>query len=203
MNKNSVDKSMTICFLGPDGAGKSTIIEIIRGLKLFENTYYFHLKPIKVSSDQKRRISNEPHKYEPYSKFTSAFKLLFFLMQYNLGWLANIVPLNKRTLVIFDRYYDDLLVDPRRYRYGGNFQLAKFVGRLIPKPDIYFILTANAEIIYKRKQEIPFEVLENQITKYKNLADNNRYYNIDVNRSPDSIAFEIKNIIIQKINERQ
>ena len=40
---------MTICFLGPDGSGKSTIIDKLRqSQQVFTENYYFHLKPIKT-----------------------------------------------------------------------------------------------------------------------------------------------------------
>ena len=42
---------MKICFLGPDGSGKSTIIEKLLIQELpFKNKEYFHLKPIKKKS---------------------------------------------------------------------------------------------------------------------------------------------------------
>ena len=41
--------SLTICFLGPDGSGKSTLIESFRSQNLFISDYYFHLKPVKFN----------------------------------------------------------------------------------------------------------------------------------------------------------
>ena len=106
---------MTICFLGPDGSGKSTIIEQLLTQELpFDEKEYFHLKPIKKSSTENNAMVADPHKYPPYSKMKSYVKLFYFIYQYNLGWLKNILPLKiKSSLVIFDRYFDDMLADNR------------------------------------------------------------------------------------------
>lgn len=196
---------LTISFLGPDGSGKSTIIDTILEKRLpFRRDDYFHLKPViakKVSlSDE---MVTDPHKYAPYSPLKSYIKLLYFIYQYNFGWIKNILKLKiKSSLVIFDRYFDDMLVDYKRYRYGGSLKIAKFIRYFISKPDLYFILIADPDVIYKRKQEVPFEELERQVKKYRELADGKRYFSIDVNRNPQEISKEIITIMMEKMNER-
>ena len=93
-------------------------------------------------------------------------------------------------------------MDNKRYRYGGSKRIAKLVLSFIPKPDIYFILTAEAQIIHPRKKEVAFEELVRQIDGYRNLAEGERYVNIDVNRAPKEIVEEITNILMKKVNER-
>jgi len=193
---------MVISFLGPDGSGKSTIIEQLISEKLpFLKTEYFHLKPIKKTKSSNINVT-DPHNYPEYSKFKSYCKLIFFLFQYNICWLINIYPLKyKSVLIIFDRYFDDLLVDNKRYRYGGSITVAKFIRLFIPKPSLYFILTTDADIIYKRKQEVSISELERQIIAYNSLADNKRYIKIDVDNNPKEISKKIISIINSKLNE--
>jgi len=196
-------RGLTICFLGPDGSGKSTIIKGLLKKDLpFSQHKYFHLKPFPQMPTSKMQVVTDPHKYEPYSLFKSYFKLLFLFYQYNIGWASNILPLRgKSLLVVFDRYYDDLLVDYKRYRYGGKICIAKLVKYFIPKPDLYFVLTTDANVIYKRKQEVPLKELERQIIGYRNLIDGKRYFNIDVNKTSKEIVLEISNIIVSKIQD--
>lgn len=194
---------MVISFLGPDGSGKSTIIEEVKNNMMFEKYHYFHLKPIKKSNkESESSIVDDPHMHPVYSKFKSYIKLLVFIYQYNFGWYKNIKHLNTNTsLVIFDRYYDDLLVDFKRYRYGGNRRIAKFVLKFIPKLDAYFILTTDSDIIYKRKQEVSIKELNRQIKAYKSLVniDEDRYFCIDVNRKPSEITEDINQILRKKV----
>jgi thymidylate kinase len=192
----------TIAFLGSDGSGKSTIIDtLLASDELnYNKTEYFHLKPI-IKKSSSETVVEDPHEKPVYSSLKSYTKLLFFIYQYNRGWMKNISPLkSKNTLVIFDRYYDDLLVDYRRYRYGGSMSIAKFARKFIPKPELYFILVTDAEIIFKRKQEVEFSELERQIKAYSALADNKRYFLIDVNRTPEEIVKEIVSIMKEHSN---
>lgn len=194
--------SLVIGFLGPDGSGKSTIIDGLKNQSFpFSRIEHFHLKPIYKKNIADKIVKN-PHQHKTYSPLKSYIKLIFLFFQYNIGWLKNILPLkNKSSLVIFDRYYDDILVDYKRYRYGGGSFAANFIRLFIPKPDIYFILTADAYIINKRKQEVSLEELKRQIKTYRNLADNSRYINIDANKDPSEIVSKITNIIIKKADE--
>ena len=193
-------RGFTICFLGPDGSGKSTIIEgLLKEDLPFAQYNYFHLKPFPQKGSVEIQVVTDPHKYKPYSLLKSYCKLLFFVYQYNKGWASHILPLkSKSSLVVFDRYYDDILVDNKRYRYGGNVSIAKLVRYFIPKPDIYFILTTDANIIHKRKQEVSLKELERQIYDYKSLVDGKRYINIDVSKTPKEIVLEISSIILSK-----
>ena len=192
---------MIISFLGPDGSGKSTIIEKIKQTNLFSEYYYFHLKPLTDKNlDCNVDIVTDPHAKPIYSKSKSFVKLIYLTIQYNWGWLKNILRLNnKTTLIIFDRYFDDLIVDHKRYRYGGSIVFARFIRLFIPKPEIYFILTAGAEILFERKREVSLDELKRQLKEYKKLVDNKRYFEIDVNRTLDDIIKDIIKLI--KINK--
>ena len=194
---------ISIAFLGPDGSGKSTIINELKKRQLpFRRIDYFHLKPLKRRNNDVQ-IVEEPHKYPPYSKIKSFVKLVYFVYQYNIGWIKNILPLKIRSsLIIFDRYYDDILADKKRYRISlGDFWI-KFFRKFIPKPDLYFVLVTEPEIVYNRKQEVSFEELKNQVKKYERLVDNKKYIKIDVNKKPEEIVDEIINILMEKMSER-
>lgn len=198
-------QGITVAFLGPDGSGKSTIIDGLQKKNLpFDQSDYFHLKPVLKDKNASNIVVGDPHGKEAYGFFKSTIKLLVFIWQYNRGWQKNIRKLkSKSSLVIFDRYYDDLLVDHRRYRYGGSKTIAKFVRNFIPRPELYFILTADPDVIHSRKQEVSLQELTRQVTDYRKLGDGKRYFNIDVNRSPNEIVSEIVEILTNEINERK
>ena len=159
--------------LGSDGAGKSTLIGRLKDdLKgVFDHADVFHFRPRLVGKKAPHGPVTDPHGKPPYSWWLSALKLLFYLVEYVLGYVALLVPrLVRSTLVIFDRYYDDLLADPRRYRYGGPEWLLLLIRAVIPRPDLFLILDAPEDRVLARKQEVSLQELKRQRQAYRKLA---------------------------------
>jgi len=162
---------LVIAILGPDGAGKTAVGDKIK-VKLspaFRKIKSYHLRPYVIGNRGKKNNSpvSNPHGEAPRNIIESITKLLYFWIDYTFGYLFRIRLYKvKSTLVHFDRYYHDLLIDPLRYRYGAPMWLARLISRLIPKPDLFIILDAPAEVIYKRKQEVSFEEILRQREAY-------------------------------------
>jgi thymidylate kinase len=194
---------LIICFLGPDGCGKSTIIDAVKELNFpFHRIDYFHLKPRLMRSNGDGKPVEDPHSKPVYKGILSYLKLFHFMMDYWPGFLVNVLPLKiKNSLVILDRYYDDIYIDPKRFRYGGSKSFAKLMKFFIPKPDISFVLTASPEVIFARKQEVSFEELNRQIGEYQQIRGANIVH-IDVNDSIESISLKVKKSILEKLSER-
>ncbi|MEM9804257.1 MAG: hypothetical protein AAF959_03170 [Cyanobacteria bacterium P01_D01_bin.56] len=167
---------LMIVVLGADGSGKSTVITRVRKdlAPAFRQTHYIHLRPrLGKTTGQDEAPVLDPHGQPPRSWLTSVIKLIYFVLDYGVGYLIKVYPkLVRSTFVIFDRYYHDLLVDSRRYRYGGPRWWAKLVGRLIPKPDLWILLDAPAEVLQARKQEVSFEETARQRKAYLELVNN-------------------------------
>jgi thymidylate kinase len=192
---------------GPDGVGKSAVIEGLReGLELaFWGTNYFHLRP---------RLGNrgahggaptvDPHGLEPRSAVTSLLKLVYYAADYGIGYYSTIKPLLLRSrLVVFDRYYHDLLVDPRRYRYGGSLALARVVGWFVPRPNLYLFLDAPTEVIRARKTEVAEAETSRQLKEYRQLARTLRSsVVIDASHPLPIVVGESIDAVLDKMAER-
>lgn len=188
---------LVVAFLGPDGVGKSSLIKRLQREKLpFRRVEVFHLKPGILGRKKRASVITEPHKKKLYGKFTSLLKLMQFFLEYTVGYFLKVFPLKvKSTFVIFDRYYDDLLIDPIRYRYGGSLKLASFLKKFIFKPDIYIVLMADPEVIYSRKKELDLKEIEKQILRLKEIVDNKRYFEVNASYSIDDSLAEVKKVI--------
>jgi thymidylate kinase len=97
--------------------------------------------------------------------------VLFLVADYIVGYLVQVAPAVRRSnLLIFDRYIYDLLVDSKRIRYGGPAWLLRFAARIVPRPNLVILLDAPAEVLWSRKQEVPFEEVVRQREAYLQIA---------------------------------
>lgn len=161
--------------LGPDGVGKSTLLgQLVEKLgPAFRRHQVFHFRPqlIKPGKETGRPITN-PHAKQVRGTFASVARLLGLFLDFWAGHLLVTRPLLARSgLIIFDRYFHDILVDNRRYRYGGPLWLPRIFARIIPPPDLLFlVLDADSTVILSRKREVAPEELERQRASYAQLA---------------------------------
>jgi thymidylate kinase len=195
-----------IAVLGPDGSGKSTLISHLeREFKgTFRRTTIFHLMPGLMRRQASGGPVTDPHSKPPRSLPASLLKLLYYLLDYNLGYWLKVRPaLVKSTLVLFDRYYDDLLVDPKRYRYGGPMWLARWLRRLILRPDLWLILDVPEEEILHRKQEVPLEEVRHQREGYRQLATElPNAFLLNGSLPPEEVAKQAQEIVLDYLHER-
>ncbi|MDR2410415.1 MAG: hypothetical protein LBE13_20210 [Bacteroidales bacterium] len=195
---------LIIVFMGPDGCGKTTIINGIKPdiSEIFRKTKQYHLFP-KDGKANTEPVTN-PHSQKPRGYIGSFVKLCYLLYLYMTGyWCKIFLQKIKSTFVIFDRYFHDLIVDPKRYRHKSGTGLLKFIAIFIPKPDIWILLDASAEIIQQRKSEVSFEETTRQVIAYRQLFSNlKNSYIINANRSVNEIIYEVEDIIIRYLESR-
>jgi thymidylate kinase len=112
-------------------------------------------------------------------------------------------PLEQGSMVLFDRYADDILVDPRRYRYGGPAWLARVFARAIPRPDLLIALDAPARTLIARKTEISIEELERQRGEYAALVgsmENGRI--VDADQPLEDVVTAVEGTILDVLAAR-
>lgn len=195
-----------VVFLGPDGSGKSSVIQGVEAAlaPAFRRTHTAHLKPGLCC---RRRASvpdaTRPHAQKSYGPFASLAKLFFFWLDYALGFWRLIFPkLVRSTLVLYDRYYPDILVDPRRYRYGGPSLLARALGVLLPKPDLWILLDAPTEVLQERKQEVPPDETARQRVRYRRLIRSLGGHVVSTAQPLDSVVSEVNQLIADHLEKR-
>lgn len=194
---------LVIGVLGPDGSGKTTIINQFKQdiASAFRRIRLYHLFPKPKDHES---INTNPQGLRQRGFILSLLKLLYFVLIYNWGFLKIVWPSKIRsTLIIFDRYYDDILIDPIRYRNGTPKWIVRLVGFFIPRPQLWIVLDAPTDIIQKRKSEVTPEETERQRQQYIHFAQNHKNsLLIDTDREVKQISLDICKFICNKLNER-
>ena len=195
---------LTIAVLGPDGAGKTTLIENL-GVQLdgaFRLRHLFHWRPGLLARGRFKPESR-PHSRAVYGRARSIAHMAVHFADYVLGFPLRIRPLLVRSgLVLFDRYFDDVLADPARYRSSAPAGLAKMVAALTPRPDLMFVLDAPARALAARKRETTEGAIALSAERYRRLAERPSARLLDATRPPDELALEAAHSTIDLLHAR-
>lgn len=163
---------LTIAFLGPDGTGKSTVIANVGALlrPCFRQQTLIHFNP-RFGNHASATPNTNPHGQPPRGVVLSWAKVGFYFTRQWLHWLLKQVPARIRTtLIIYDRTFEDMLVDPRRYRLQKSAGLIRWLAGGLPQPDLTFILDAPSHMIHARKAELTIAEIERQQKALRALA---------------------------------
>lgn len=214
---------VSIAFIGPDGAGKTTVIRSISSRmnhlcprNMFRQMYWrpFLLpelnkfvrlrKPITFNYDstdffyfRQRQVGGGVHK-----KIVYMIKFIYYWLDFIIGFFK-IIPITSRGgVVCFDRYYHDQLVYPERFGFSLNRRLMSFMAKFIYKPDLEFVLCPSSEILLARKQEMPPEEVQRQVSEYKQIAVTYGFVHIEntgsVTETSDAILSECLNYMSER-----
>lgn len=181
--------------LGPDGAGKTTVLNSIQSVtsQLYSEIRVKHLKPTLFMKKriEDRGVVTDPHATPARGWFMSNVKIMAWLIE---SWVASVFIRNKNlSLHIFDRYYYDIFVDPVRYRFNGSKKLMILIGKIIPKADLILVITAPANIIQSRKQEVSMDETLRQVEEYKKIK--NKMCNVELVDSNNDILVVKERVI--------
>lgn len=198
---------VVVVFLGPDGSGKSSVIERVLAdlAPVFRRTQYLHLRPRVLAAGPVAALPvTQPHALAPRGNLASTAKLAWLLLDYVVGYAVRVWPLACRsTLVAFDRYFHDLLVDPQRYRYGGPPALARWAARCVPPPDLWVLLDAPAAILQARKSEVSPEESERQREDYLQFVGTRREAAVvDASRGLNEVAGDVTRAVLDFLARR-
>lgn len=211
---------MTVAVLGPDGAGKSTVCSILsemnRGQLPFSAIEVQHmyeralprLSELKKGRIRRRpltpAVTHDPHGKKPHGLVSSIFSLFYTAID---QWISRIIwgrtKMSRNLLVLNDRHMLEIVVDPKRFRYGGPKGLARLFMRLVPRPDLIVLLDAPAEVLQSRKQEVPFDETRRQRDAYARLVSSMSCGRlVSAADAPQTVAENVRKVILEHMQQR-
>lgn len=196
---------LLVAVLGPDGVGKSTLIENLGSQfeGAFRDQRVFHWRPGLLFRHHSNAADSDPHGQPSFGPIRSLVHLGGHIADHVLGFLALVRPLLVHSgLALFDRHFHDLLADPARYRYGAPLGIARMLSRIVPRPDLTLVLDAPSAVVMQRKTE----TTEAQITaareQYQRMAEDVHAHAIDSVGSSADVALRAAEVVIGVLRRR-
>ena len=210
--------AVSLSFTGPDGAGKTTVIDLLKKdiSSVFEkSTNYYHFRPelfpnlgdAANSSGIKKVVDRDysnPHRSRKKGVLNSFVRLCYYTLDYSIGFWIKVKPHCRLTkFIIFDRYYTDIISDSRRSCIDLSTKFLYYWGKLfIPRMNYNILLTADKDLILARKQELTAEGIVRINNKLEYLSKKRGYYLVLNNRGPEDAIQNILTFVFEEQHKK-
>lgn len=197
---------------GPDGSGKTTVIDMVvtQLCSIYGNgaVHYAHFRPtmlprIAEVATKVRAVEtvdenyDRPHRAKPSGLAGSAARLAYYWLDYMGGYFHSVRPvLRRRQVMLFDRYYFDMIADSLRSRIALPMPLLLAMGRVLPLPQYAFFIHVKPAEIHRRKQELTMERIVALNARYGDLVQRGWLIEVNNNDAPAKAAAAIVDHIV-------
>ncbi|MFH1036559.1 MAG: hypothetical protein V1756_00615 [Patescibacteria group bacterium] len=204
-------EGMVIAVIGPDGVGKTTTcLDLIREMKefYFKKTYLYHghfgffpewgnvyRRIFRKDAFQKIALPGN----NEVGQLRAIFSILYYGLEYFLAWPWIFWLKLRGNLIFFDRYFYDFVTLNTKHSFP--LQLFFTISRMIPRPGLLFVLSANPGTIYSRKKELSLEEIKRQLSVFRNkeITKLTRTVFVNAEEPPEAVSNKIKEEIIKKL----
>lgn len=214
------NRGYVLTFSGVDGAGKSTVISEMS--KVIDKKLR---KPVKIlrhrpsilpilsayiygkAEAELKSVKSLPRTGTNSNTISSLFRFGYYYIDYLIGqWYIYFRYILKGYVVIYDRYYYDFILDPKRTNIIMPSSLAMIGLKFIKKPKFNFFLYADPEVILSRKKEMDYSTIQDLTAGYKSFFAKSAFVYQKVtfqsieNFDLDETLHKLSNVLISKIN---
>jgi thymidylate kinase len=202
---------LMVYVVGPDGSGKTTFTESLLGetKTFFRRHKLVHwtpgvLPPVSRLLRREPGDTSTPHARHPHSRAKSAAALVYYWLDNVIGGWGPLRYTRRRTgLVLVERGWWDMVVDPVRYRIAASPWAITLLGKSLPSPDLIFVLDAPANVFVSRKDEVPEAEVQRQVTAWRELAPTvGDTVLLDARKSPPEVVSDAREHLAQRLESR-
>ncbi|MFC4307843.1 hypothetical protein ACFPN2_02010 [Steroidobacter flavus] len=192
---------LLIACIGPDGSGRTSVVEHLgaRPLAPFLAAHRMELRPHIM-----RPVPVDPESRVPRGRLGTMAKLMMFVADYWLGYWWQIRPkLVASTMVVSNRYFDDILVDPGYYRIDRSRRLARWLLPWIPRPELWLVFDVPSEVLQTRTREVAAEEAARLRSEYRKvLRRREDVVVLDAEQPIDEVCAEAERAIVAQLASR-
>lgn len=205
-------RGLMVSFTGPDGSGKTTVIELLRNRLEINRPILYHFRPTLLPNlgevgakagviKEVDRNFDQPHRAKKKGVVSSLVRLGYYSADYIIGYFLKVMPVRQRKhIVFFDRYFTDIIVDSERSSIFLNCKFIAFLRHFIPACQYNFLFRVDPQRILERKKELSLEDINRIYSRLEYLAvkDPKHYIWIDNNGTPETAVNQILDIFARK-----
>jgi thymidylate kinase len=175
-----VSPGFTVTFSGIDGAGKSTVIEIMKeriARRTRRRVVVLRHRPSILpilsvwrygrENAHRKAAESLPTTVAASGVWSSLFRFAYYYTDYFLGqFYVFFRHILRGEVVIYDRYYFDIINNPERSNLELPSQFTRLLYAFLLKPRYNFFLYAPVDVIYARKQELSKGIMQTVMNRY-------------------------------------
>jgi hypothetical protein len=203
---------LMVVVAGPDGSGKSTLADTLPRFCAgpFRRSLHIHWRPGVLPSlgtivGMPAGDQTDPHGRPAHGAWVSSAALVYYWMDFLLGSWLRVLPIRARSgLVVVERGWWDIAVDPRRYRLQVSPRMVAALGRLLPSPDLVLTLEAPVEILSERNGgELPAPEAQRQMDAWRRIVPRHiPQAFLNVSQSIDEAGASARDVVFERLSAR-
>lgn len=201
----------TIALVGPDGVGKSSLIAELTGRDdlVFNDVVVRHWRPgllphLGAFAGRKPPTAGSDGLLLPRRRAGRLhwLRVSYYATDVLLGTLLkDRVAASRQKLVLYDRCFLDMAVDPVRYGLASDRGILS-LWRVLPKPDRVVLLYGSADLVHDRKPELPPPEIDRQLQRWRELAESGQVQTVlNVDAEPAVLVRELLPLIDEAFHE--
>ncbi len=189
-----------VSITGVDGSGKSSVLSRLE-VELAPFVCGVHIKHLAHYKSSPTKTGGTISDPRPWPWLVAISKFIWRAVEWTLQYRNEIRrQCDLGYLFLFDRFYfDDLIINPAKYRYRGPLWPLRLLRRLVPGPSLYILLDVTAETALARKPESTHANLRKQREAFLELARRTGGKVIDANRPLAEVVSEARTIILDHL----